>query len=477
MRIDQLYGRTAIRLALAFSVLFIMAVLVLFAVIYISLTQSLENRLRQRVMEAQDALASIERDQGFDDLGSVVASEAASVREADSIFLLLNDKGEAVSGNIQSAERFQGWRILVRAQFPAIQNIGQPDDSFFAIWEPVEHGELLVGANNRVVTEMQKTLFQGLFWGIAFAIIIPALFGTHLAWRAQRRIDALGSTLSAVAAGQIGRRVPISGTRDDLYHVARQINRTLDQLQRLIQSVNETSSDIAHDLKHPMGRLRQRLEVARATAQSVGEFREAICGALAEIDTIVATFDALLRITQIQAGAGRKRFVPVDLNGLLNTVADVYGPVIEDEGHRFEGAIDGAGPVMIQGDRELLTQLLANIIENSINHCPKGTTVSMSLARAEERAILMLCDSGPGIPEEEREKVFQRLYRLEKSRSRPGSGLGLSLVAAIVELHDAKIDLGDNRPGLCVTITFPLLPARERVAPFEEPASRSLARV
>jgi signal transduction histidine kinase len=455
MRIDQLYGRTAIRLALAFSVLFVSSVLVLFAILYFSLTNSLENRLRQRVLEAQDALASVDREQGFDNLTSVVASEAASVREADSVFLLIDQKGEAVVGNIQQAEKFAGWRILDRAQFPAIQNVGKPDDRFYAIWSPVSQGELLVGANNRVIIETQNTLLRGLFSGVAFAILIPALVGTHLAWRAQRRIDALGSTLSAVAAGHMGERVPISGSRDDLDHVARQINRTLDQLQRLIRSVNETSSDIAHDLKHPIGRLRQRLDVAQSSAQNVGQFREAINAALTEIDTIVETFEALLRITQIEAGAGKKRFGPVDLAVLLGNVADVYGPVIEDEGDRFDVALDAAPSAKVQGDRELLTQLFANLIENAIRHCPPGTVIGMDLKVAHGEVIARVHDTGPGIPEAEREKVFQRLYRLEKSRSRPGSGLGLSLVAAIAELHGAKVALGDNRPGLAVTITFP----------------------
>ena len=198
---------------------------------------------------------------------------------------------------------------------------------------------------------------------MAFAILIPALVGTSLAWRAQRRIDALGSTLSAVAAGHMAERVPISGSRNDLDHVARQINRTLDQLQRLIQSVNETSSDIAHDLKHPIGRLRQRLDVAQSSAQNVAQFREAIQAALTEIDTIVETFEALLRITQIEAGAGKKRFAPVDLAVLFGNVADVYGPVIEDEGHRFDFTLDPGRSAKVQGDRELLTQLFANLIE------------------------------------------------------------------------------------------------------------------
>jgi signal transduction histidine kinase len=458
MRINQLYGRTAIRLALAFSVLFVSSVFVLFAILYFSLTSSLENRLRQRVMEAQDALAGVDREQGFDNLTSVVASEAASVREADSIFLLVDQKGESVVGNIQQAEKFSGWRILDRAQFPAIQNIGKPDDRFYAIWSPVSQGELLVGANSRVIIETQNTLLHGLIWGVAFAIVIPALVGTHLAWRAQRRIDVLGSTLSAVAAGHMGERVPIAGSRDDLDHVARQINRTLDQLQRLIQSVNETSSDIAHDLKHPIGRLRQRLDMAQASAQSVEAFREAISGALKEIDTIVETFEALLRITQIEAGAGKKRFAPLDLTALLGTVADVYGPVIEDEGHSFEAALDGP-KAMVQGDRELLTQLFANLIENAIRHCPPGTSIGMDLRAEGAEITARIHDSGPGIPEAEREKVFQRLYRLEKSRSRPGSGLGLSLAAAIADLHGAKITLGDNHPGLSVTVAFPAIAA------------------
>jgi signal transduction histidine kinase len=456
MRIDRFYGRTAIRLALAFSALFVLSMLALFAILYFSLTQSLETRLRQRVMETQDALARIDREQGFDDLVAVVASEAASVRDADSIFLLLDAEGEPVVGNIQKADQFQGWRILDRAQFPAIQDIGNPDDRFYAMWSHVEHGQMLVGANNRVIIETRNTLFRALLWGIAFGIVIPALVGTHLALRAQRRIDVLASTLSAVAAGQMGERVPTFGARDDLDHVARQINRTLDQLQRLIRSVNETSSDIAHDLKHPIGRLRQRLDVARGNAQSVAEFHHVICGALTEIDTIVETFEALLRITQIEAGAGRQRFTRVDLKALLSNIADIYGPVIEDEGRRFECDLDRAPAAIIAGDRELLTQLFANIIENSIHHCPAGATISIALSARDDMAVARLCDTGPGIPEAERKKVFQRLYRLEKSRSRPGNGLGLSLVAAIAELHGAKIELGDCRPGLCVTVAFPL---------------------
>jgi signal transduction histidine kinase len=290
------------------------------------------------------------------------------------------------------------------------------------------------------------------------AVVVPALLGAHLARRAQRKIDALASTLTAVASGKIALRVPVAGSRDDLDLVAIQINKTLDQLQSLIQNVNQTSSDIAHDLKHPIGRLRQMLDDARVNADSVAEFRGVVCQALTEIDTIVETFEALLRITQIEAGAGKRRFAPVDLNGLLCHVADVYGAVIEDEGRRFETDIFPENAAMISGDRELLTQLFANLIENAICHTPKGTLISLRIVPDGSKVTAHLQDNGPGIPESERERVFQRLYRLEKSRSTPGNGLGLSLVAAIAQLHGAKVELTDNHPGLSVAVSFPQLP-------------------
>ncbi len=455
MRIDEFRGRTAVRLAFAFSGLFVLTVLVLFALLYFSLTQSLIARIQERVVQTRDALVRVDREQEFVDLAQVVASEAASVRDADSIFLLVDKAGRPIAGNIHNAQRFQGWRILDRSEFPAILSIGRPDDRFYAIWTPVSNGELLVGDNDRVIAETSRTLLDALIWGLAVAIVIPAFLGTYLARRAQRKIDVLASTLTAVAGGEITKRVPVIGARDDLDHVALQINQTLDQLERLIQGVNQTSSDIAHDLKHPIGRLRQKLDNVRTNAGRVDEFRSVVDEALGEIDRIVETFEALLRITQIEAGAGRTRFLPLDLRELLSDVADAYDAVIEDEGYRFEANLGGTGETTVYGDRELLTQLFANLIENAIRHCPKNTLITLNLEADDDYVTAQLLDTGPGIPKAEREKVFQRLYRLEKSRSTPGSGLGLSLVAAIAQLHGAKIELGDNCPGLVVTTKFP----------------------
>jgi signal transduction histidine kinase len=177
--------------------------------------------------------------------------------------------------------------------------------------------------------------------------------------------------------------------------------------------------------------------------------------ALTDLDAIMETFDALLRITQIEAGARKARFANVDLAAVLDDVGDVYAAVAEDAGHSLTPADGRWKPAIVRGDRELLVQLFANLIENAIRHCPKGTLISLALYDEPSGFRAELSDNGPGIPAAEREKVFRRLYRLERARSTPGSGLGLTLVAAIAELHDAKIRLEDNAPGLNVTISFP----------------------
>jgi signal transduction histidine kinase len=462
MRINELTGRTAIRLALAFGSFSVLSVLLIFTLLYFSLTQTLEIDIRDRVSQTREALVAIDSEQGFEDLKKVIISEAASVRDADSIFLLIDQNGHYVAGNIQEAPpQFAGWRLLDRLLFPAVRSVGRPYDRFYAIWSPVSKGKLLVGANDVAITETSKALFSALFWGIALAVVVPAVFGAHMARRAQHKIDSLGSTLTAVAAGQFACRVPVTGAKDDLENVAIRINQTLDQLQNLIENVNQASSDIAHDLKHPIGRLRQKLDSACLAAQNITELKTAISEALREIDTIVETFEALLRISQIEAGAGRKRFTSINLKELLANIADVYSAVIEDQDRQFTSELDESVDTAILGDRELLAQLFANLIENAIRHTSPGTQISLQLSAHEESVTAKLCDTGTGIPETERNKVFQRLYRLEKSRSTPGSGLGLSLVAAITQLHNAQITLRDNKPGLCVEITFPRLTSSE----------------
>jgi signal transduction histidine kinase len=454
MTATELLKRTPVRLAAAFTALFAITAVALFAILFFSLRAELENRIRARVQETADTLDAIDDEKGMGDLAAVVSRESLSVRNAESIFLLVDDTGKFLAGNVRDIADFYGWTVLDRSSLSLGPARGDPDDHFHALWTPVSKGRLLVGGSDREIRVTQGLLLNGLAWGLAATALLAAAFGAALAWRAQQRINALATTLSAVSRGQISSRVPLSGSNDDIDHIGEQINRTLGHLQSLIESVNQASSDIAHDLKKPIGRVRQRLDLVRRDAGSAAEYEEAVASALVELDSIVETFEALLRITQIEAGARKARFETLDLGAVLQDVAEIYAAVVEDAGDRLECNVDLARAATIRGDKELLVQLVANLIENAVRHCPAGTLIRLSLAHHDGKLVVEVSDNGPGIPAAERENVFRRLYRLERARSTPGSGLGLSLVAAIAELHDATVELAGNQPGLRVTIAF-----------------------
>jgi len=452
---NDLLKRTPVRLAGAFAILFALTVVALITVLYLTLVSELRSDIRQRVEEMSDTLRAIDAQQGFDGLAAVVAEEAKSVRDFDSIFLLRSDDGSFRAGNVQNVRLFSGWGELDRAWLPMVADKGSPDDRFFAMWAPVSKGHLLVGNSDRALREVQRILLRGLGWGLIAAILLAVGSAIYLARRAQQKIDVFATTLSKVSRGEISERVPVTQSHDDLDHVAAQINATLAHLQKLIENVNQASSDIAHDLKKPIGRLRRRLELALRNADDGASFRTQVEDSLGELDSIVETFEALLRITQIEAGARRARFSGVELGTVLADVADIYEPVAEEAGDRLVSTVAIAERAQVTGDRELLTQLFANLIENAIRHSPKGTRIDVSLQQRGERHVAIVADSGPGIPAHECENVFRRLYRLERERATPGSGLGLSLVAAIAELHGAAVELADNAPGLRVEVSFP----------------------
>lgn len=452
---NDFFKRTPVRLAGAFAVLFALTVIALVNVLYFTLVHELDAAIRQHVEEMSDTLKAIDRQQGFDDLAAVVAEEAESVRDFDSIFLLRGEDGSFRAGNVQNVRLFDGWGELDRAWLPMVADKGNPDDRFFAIWTPVSKGHLLVGGSDREIREVRRILLHGLGWALVATLLLAVGSATYLARRAQQKIDVFATTLSKVSRGEISERVPVTASHDDLDHVATQINATLAHLQKLIENANQASSDIAHDLKKPIGRLRRRLELALGSADNADAFRAQVEQSLEELDSIVETFEALLRITQLEAGARRARFTSVELGTVLADTADIYEPVAEESGDRLVSTVAIAERAQVTGDRELLTQLFANLIENAIRHSPQGTRIDVGLTHRGDHHVAFVADNGPGIPTDERENVFRRLYRLERERSTPGSGLGLSLVAAIAELHGAAVELSDNAPGLRVEVSFP----------------------
>lgn len=455
MKGRDLLKRTPFRLAATFSIVFTSMLVVVLSVIYFGITARLTSDIKERVTGTAKALAALDDQKSFDDLVDAVSSESASVRDSDFIFELVDDKGVFLAGNVRDIPQSRGWLNLRRSDVFMTFERGEPDDSFSAIWTDLSKGRLLVGTSNREVRQTQSYLLKVFGAGFLLTAMAVAAVATHLARQAQGRIRVFSDTLAAIKKGAIATRVPMLGSGDDIDQVAQQVNGALAHLQRLIENVNQSSSDIAHDLKKPIGRLRQRLESIDTSVSSEREVHDSIEAAISELDQITSTFDALLRITQIEAGARRSRFAEVDLGALLEEVYEVYAPVADDAGYTLRVESPRAKRCLCLGDAELITQLIANLIENAIQHCPKGTRIEMRLRQTDRGSAITVSDNGPGIPEIERENVFRRLYRLEQSRTTPGHGLGLSLVSAIADLHHASVTLTDNGPGLSAEIAFP----------------------
>lgn len=457
MTLRELSRRTAFRIAVIFAGLFQLTVAAIFAVLYHRISGEIETKLKSQILEVRDTLVEVSNQDGLQALEAVIKNKRPPSPEDEAVYILTDKAGKFLAGNVEAISRFDGWREMewetLRFINPADEYEGT--DVLTAMWTPLKNGFLLVGDGNNEVEETQILLMKGLLWGLVMSLSSALIGGILLGTSAQRRIDNLEVALTDVSRGELAARIPLTSSRDDLDHVAERINATLDHLQAAVTTLAQVSTDIAHDLKTPIGRISQLLDTARRSALTVGDYRDAIDEVRSELDGVVATFEALLRIAQIEGGARKARFGRVDLSDILNRVVEAYAYVGEDKNHSISASAGGNIDAFIWGDQELLVQLFANLVENSLRHCPPGSATKVSLERSDGGFAVCVADNGPGIPAGERDRVFRRLYRLQKSRTTPGSGLGLSLVAAIAALHDATITLADNHPGLKVTVQFP----------------------
>ncbi|HYK17657.1 MAG TPA: HAMP domain-containing sensor histidine kinase, partial [Bryobacteraceae bacterium] len=269
--------------------------------------------------------------------------------------------------------------------------------------------------------EMRKLILRLFEWSSAITLVLAFVGGALMSGSLLRRIETISRTARDIMAGDFSRRIPARGTGDEFDHLVASLNAMLERNEAAMESVRQVSHDIAHDLRTPLTRLRQRLDLAQRRARSVEEWRQAADGCISNVDAILETFGGLLRIAQIESGMPAHRFTKVDLSELLRTVVEVYQPMAEEKDQRFTA--DVASDLTVWGDRELLTQMIANIIENAMKHSPMGASIGLVATGPPGAMVVVVSDSGPGIPAEERARVFQRFYRLERSRSTPGSGL------------------------------------------------------
>lgn len=448
--LTRLLRTESFRLAAIFVAIIVSAMLILMTLVYAITHEAFQTQLHDSI--AHD-LASIQdgyRSQGVSEVKEIIHQRLFRTHGTD-YFLLETRAGAKLAGNLPTMPAIAGAR---RMPLPHPVSGADGEDH-----EIVGRGQFLapdlyvfVGRDLYLATAAEESVLNTFGWVLGATLLVALIGGVLLSNSLLSRMDAITRTCRAIMAGHLSDRIPERGTRDEFDQLVGTINAMLDRISALMENVQQISSDIAHDLRTPLTRLRHQLEAAHNDATSVEEYSEAVERAIAESDTILTTFSALLRIGQLEGGTAGIAMAPVDLSGLLAELTDIYGPAAEDGGHRLQARI--APGAKVRGDRAMLTQVFANLIENAMTHSPPGGAITIDLEQRAGKAVVSIADNGPGIPETEREKVFRRFYRLEHSRSTPGSGLGLSLVGAIVQLHAATIELNDNHPGLRVDITF-----------------------
>ncbi|AWN14987.1 HAMP domain-containing sensor histidine kinase [Salinisphaera sp. LB1] len=456
MPLPNLFRSRAFRNGLAYAGLFTFSAVILFAVVYWQTAGYMKSRIHATIAHETHSLTREYDAGGLAELKNAINDRLES-GNSDNHYLLVAH-GARLAGDLSATAGTVGWSEAYRPIDSVSAARDRPDSGRAPI---IRHGTqlpdgaiLVVARDARQLAALRARLVYAVLWGLLVVLLLGAAGGALMGRAALRRVENINRVASRISDGDLSQRVPDSGRGDEFDHLARHLNGMLDQIERLMHSMRQVSSDIAHDLRTPLGRLRQGLDTARVQARSVDDYQRAVDRAIVQTDQILETFSALLRIAQIESGSRRARFTRFDLSALADTLAETYTVVAEETGHVLAAEIEPA--VAVRGDRELVTQALANLIENAITHTPPGSHIDIRLRTSQGSAVVCIADNGPGIPSEAIDKVTQRFYRLEASRTTPGSGLGLSMAAAVVDLHDAVLSLEDNAPGLSVSFRLPL---------------------
>ncbi|MEB0005793.1 ATP-binding protein [Pseudomonas sp. MH9.2] len=311
----------------------------------------------------------------------------------------------------------------------------------------LENGQkLLVAQDIYDIHEFDELLINALISGGALLLVVGLLGAITLGYSARRRLDALSRSIERIIEGDLSKRLPTRGNRDDIDRIASVVNGMLDELERLMSEVKGVCDDIAHDLRTPLTRLIAGLERAQRRSLSKDEYATAIDSAIEEAMGLLQTFRALLRISEIESSARRSNFAMVDLNRIAADATELFEPLAEERGMTLE-LVPSKKPANLSGDPQLLFDAACNLLDNAIKFSPDGGRVQVIVVADATHSGIRVKDNGPGIPQAEREAVFRRLYRSESSRHMAGNGLGLSMVSAVARLHDMTLQVQDAQPG------------------------------
>lgn len=433
-----------LRLTLIYTVTFAVAIAILGIVVLVGARATLERQFEIRIRAESAALVAEFYTEGLSEVAHAVRDRDITSGSLD--YGLAGPNGQPLAGRLALSKMPLGWSTY------QLKERGSPPVPTRVLAVELPGGSTLyVGDDLGHIESLDGILVTGFALLIVLLIVFGGLSGYLLSRGVRRRFAAMNLVAERISDGDLRQRVTIGKGGDDLDHLGMTLNNMLDRITALMESLRQVSTDVAHDLRTPLTRLRQRLESALNT-ESETDRTQAMEGALGDLDAALETFAAMLRIAQIESGGRRAGFVRLNLTALAREVVESFGPSAEDDGRSL--VMVGRDEVEVTGDAELLTQLIVNLVENSLRHTPVGSTVEVGVVSLGPQAILRVADNGPGIPAAERDLVFNRFYRLEQSRTTPGSGLGLPIVSAIAKLHGASVTLSDAKPGLAASVTL-----------------------
>ncbi len=391
------------------------------------------------------------------------AVQIRSRRPGSSLYLVTTPNGEGLAGNISALEPgvldHPGWR---ETSYRRLEAPGAAEGTEHrALVEVVQLGgfHVLVGRDLEERERLYGIISNAGRWSFALVVVLGLVGGFFVSRRVLSRIDAMTGTAQVIMAGDLAGRLPVAGSGDELDRLADAVNAMLDRIVALMHGLSEVSDNIAHDLKTPLTRLRNRCEQALRGSTGEADYRAALEYTIEESDELIRTFDALLMIARAESGHARDDMTEFDAAEIARDVGELYEPLAEEKGLALK--VDAATAAPVRGNRELVSQALANLVDNAIKYAAPGklngqpAEIMVKTGREGERITLSVEDRGPGIPEADRGRVVERFVRLEQSRSEPGSGLGLSLASAVARLHGGELKLEDNHPGLKSTIALP----------------------
>ena len=453
MLLAETLRSSTFKLALLAIGLFGTVMFALIGYLYWSTVSYMQNRSDPAIAAEQTALEETFERAGRDGLVAAISQRIADRRLEKGVYLLVDASLFPVSGNLSAwppgLEGVQGWTTVVQKRTPGATDRSGLRAAFATL---ADGSHLLVGRNIDDLETFVRAVRVALAGTIGLLIVVAAVAAFSVTRRTVGRIEAINMTSLAIMQSGLGQRIPLRGTRDEWDRLAQNLNLMLERIEELMAEVKQVSDNVAHDLRTPLTRMHARLEKARDQLREGARDQALIDDTIADLDTVLGMFSSLLRISQIEGNNRSPTFRTVNLADIADDVVDLFDAAAEERGCRIK--MSRQERVFVTGDRDLLFDAIANVVDNAIKFGGEAAQVTVEVAERDGIPIISVTDRGPGIPAAERKLVLKRFYRLERSRHTLGNGLGLSLVAAVAKLHDAQIEMLDNAPGLVFQLWF-----------------------